>query len=227
MIINSKFDYHPLDREDSPNGRKYVTPDGNRTPSVTTILSATQPEDKKEGLSNWRKRVGNTEADRITYEASNRGTTMHRFLEKWILGEDTTPGSNPVQKQAHGMSQVIIDKMLIPNLTEIWGVETGLYFPHLYAGTTDLVGTWGGVPSIMDFKQTNKPKKDEYITDYFLQLAAYAIAHNEVYGTDIKQGVVMMCSVDLVPQQWVLSGDKFEYYSKMWWNRLEQYYQTR
>ena len=125
------------------------------------------------------------------------------------------------------MANVIIETMLKPNVTEIWGLETSLYFPGLYAGTTDCVGMWQGRPAIIDFKQTNKPKKEEWIEDYYLQLAAYATAHNEVYGTSIDQGVVLMCSGDLQGQTFVLGNNRFAEYSDKWWDRVEQYYRER
>ena len=118
----------------------------------------------------------------------------------------------------------------LPKVTEIWGMEASLYYPELYAGTTDLVGVWKGRPAIMDFKQTNKPKKREYIDDYFLQLVAYSEAHNHTHGTDINTGVILMCArpkdTDSTPeyQEFVLEGVKFEMYRQLWWKRVEQYY---
>ena len=110
------------------------------------------------------------------------------------------------------------------DVDEFWGVEVPLYFPKIYAGTTDCVGTYKGNPAIIDFKQTNKPKKTEWIQDYFLQLAAYSEAHNEVHGSEIKTGVILMCSADFKFQMWVLEGEEFENNVKTWWNRVEQYY---
>jgi genome maintenance exonuclease 1 len=101
----------------------------------------------------------------------------------------------------------------------------------LYAGTTDCVGVWNGKPAIIDFKQTNKPKKREWIGDYFLQLTAYAQAHNEMHGTDINTGVILMCakpdSKDATPQyqEFVLEADEFDHWSEQWMKRVELYYQ--
>lgn len=224
MLLKPRYPYNPIDRIDSPLGRKYVTPDGRKLPSVTTILDKTKSDEKKQILLNWKNRVGHKNAADIVYAASGRGTVMHRFLERYVLGEELKAGSNHVQAQAFKMANVIIDTMMKPHVSEVWGTETGLYFPELYAGTTDCVGLWDDTPSIMDFKQTNKPKKEEWIEDYYLQLAAYANAHNEVYGTDIRQGVVMMCSGDLEPQTFILTGDKFDEYTDKWWSRVERYY---
>lgn len=227
MLLTEAFNYTKLSRKDAETGRVYVCPDGRLVPSVTTVLDKTKSEEKKQALQNWRKRVGVKEAAAITTAAAGRGTTMHKFLERYMLGEDIKPGSNLVQKQAFDMANVIIETMLRPNVTEIWGLETSLYFPGLYAGTTDCVGIWQGMPAIIDFKQTNKPKKEEWIEDYYLQLAAYATAHNEVYGTKIDQGVVLMCSGDLQGQTFVLGNNRFSEYADKWWDRVEQYYRER
>lgn len=227
MLFKETYDYTSITRSESTSGRLYVCPDGTKVPSVTTILDRTKPEEKRQALAEWRKRVGEDKATEITKAAAGRGTAMHSFLERYIVGMDTTPGSNLVQQQAHKMATVIIEDMLKPNVTEIWGVETNLYYPELYAGTTDCVGLWRGRPAIMDFKQTNKPKKEEWIDDYFLQLAAYAQAHDKLYGTNIDQGVIMMCSGDLQGQLFVLEGAKFQRFKDGWWDRVEQYWRQR
>ena len=185
-----------MKRETTTEGRKYVAPDGEKLPSVTTILDATKPIEAKKALIEWRRRVGEQKANEITTEAAGRGTRMHKYLEKYILnGETGEPGSNPYSKQSHTMAHTIISQGL-SNCPEFWGTEVSLYFPKIYAGTTDLVGLHNGDEAIMDHKQTNKPKKREWIEDYFLQLTAYANAHNEVYGTKIRKGVIFMCSKD-------------------------------
>ena len=172
----------------------------------------------------WRKKVGEETAKMITKEASGIGTRMHKFLEDYINnGEWKDPGSNPYSQQAHKMAKVVHDKALV-HVNEFWGTEVNLYHPKIYAGTTDLIGMMKGEPAIMDFKQTNKPKKKEYIEDYFLQLVAYAEAHNEVYGTNIKSGHVLMCSRDFQYQQFDISPNDYDKYKKTWWNRVEEYY---
>jgi genome maintenance exonuclease 1 len=123
----------------------------------------------------------------------------------------------------------------LTNVSEFWGVEIPLYFPGLYAGTTDGCGIHLGDESILDYKQTNKPKKIEWVEDYFLQLTAYALAHNEVYGTNIRKGVILMCVKPEVDdmgnvltkpeyQEFVLSSTDFDYWEQKWWKRLESYY---
>ena len=236
-MYNPKYPYQNLSRTTNEEGRRlYLTPDGKRVPSVTTILSATQPQEKKEALQNWRKRVGVDKAQQIPTEAANRGTRMHAYLEKYVK-EGALPirGSNPFSFASHAMAQTVIEDGL-KNVDEFWGIEVPLYFPKLYAGTTDGCGIHLGDESIMDYKQTNKPKKQEWIEDYYLQLVAYALAHNEVWGTKIRKGVVLMCvkpEVDAVTmepltrpayQEFVLTPALFDHWEQEWWKRLELYY---
>jgi genome maintenance exonuclease 1 len=223
MIIE-KFKYKALERATVDGSRKYATPDGEKLPSVTTILDATKSEESKQALANWRRRVGHSKAQEITTEAAGRGTRMHKWLEDYIkTGVMGEPGSNPYSIQSHLMARSIIDQGL-SKCNEFWGTEVSLYFPKIYAGTTDLVGLHEGSEAIMDHKQTNKPKKREWIEDYFVQLAAYANAHNEVYGTKIRKGVIFMCSAANEYQEFILEGADFDTYTDKWFNRVEQYY---
>ena len=224
MYIPNKFNYVAINRQTINGERRYATPDGEKLPSVTTILEATKPEEKKKALQEWRNRVGHKRAQEITTEAAGRGTRMHKWLENYIkTGITGDPGSNPYSKQSHDMAQSIIVQGL-SKCSEFWGTEVGLYFPKVYAGTTDLVGVHGGSDAIMDHKQTNKSKKREWIDDYFIQLAAYANAHNEVHGTKIRKGVIFMCSADYKYQEFIVEGNEFDEWSDKWFRRLEQYY---
>ena len=220
-LIVKRFDYTKLSRTSLDGKRVYACPDGNAVASVTSILDSTKD---KTHLIEWRKRVGEETAKRITKEASGMGTRMHKYIENYINdGTWGTPGSNPYSQQAFKMAQVVHNNAL-KDVDEIWGSEVGLYFPKIYAGTTDCVGQYKGNPCIIDFKQTNKPKKKEWVEDYFLQLVAYAEAHNEVYGTDIKEGHVFMCSRKLDYQQFDITPITYNHYKKEWWNRVEEYY---
>ena len=222
-LITNKFDYKPLDRTSVDGKRKYLTPDGGAVASVTTILDATKD---KTHLIAWRKRVGEAKAKEITTEAAGVGTRMHKYLEDYVdTGEWPSAGSNPYAQQAHSMAEQI-KLHAMQDVGEIWGSEVQLYVPRLYAGTTDLVGTYKGQPSIMDFKQTNKPKKVEWVEDYFLQLTAYAIAHNEIYGTNICEGHVFMCSRDGEYQQFDIWPDEFAEWESAWWDRVYKFYET-
>ena len=224
MYNPNKFKYEPLKRIDTPEGRRYATPDGNKLPSVTTILDATKSEESKKALMEWRKRVGPQKAQEITTEAAGRGTRMHKWLEDYIkTGIVGEPGSNPYSLQSHKMAQSIITQGL-SKCNEYWGTEVPVYFPSIYAGTTDLCGVHDNAEAIMDHKQTNKPKKREWIDDYFVQLAAYANAHNEVHGTKIRKGVIFMCSAANEYQEFIVEGTEFDKYTDMWFKKCEQFY---
>ena len=224
MYIPDKFKYEPVKRIDTPEGRRYATPDGEKLPSVTTVLDATKPEEAKKALMEWRKRMGPVKAQQITTEAAGRGTRMHKWIEDYIkTGALGVPGSNPYSQQSHKMAQSIIYQGL-SKCNEFWGTEVPLYFPKVYAGTTDLVGVHDGSPAIMDHKQSNKLKKREWIDDYFIQLAAYANAHNEVHGTNIRKGVIFMCTADNIYQEFIVEGTEFDHWTNVWYQRLEQYY---
>jgi genome maintenance exonuclease 1 len=223
-MITKRFNYIDLKRETLNGSRKYMTPDGFAVPSVTTILEATKPEEAKKALANWRKSIGTKKANEITKESSGRGTRLHKWLEDYIntsiIGD---PGSNPYSQQSHLMAQSIIEKGLT-NCNEFWGTEVSLYYPEMYAGTTDLVGIHNGSEAIMDHKQANKMKKREWIEDYFIQTCAYATAHNQVWNTSIRKGVIFMCTKDNEYQEFIIEGKEFDHYVNEWFKRLEQYY---
>jgi genome maintenance exonuclease 1 len=213
------IEYHTLKQVNKNGKRVYETPSGT-TPSVTTILSKTKDQT---GLNAWKARVGEQEAQRIVTEAAGVGTALHNNLEKFLAGERRVPGNNLVHVQANKMADIIIENG-IADVDEVWGIEQGLYYPEMYSGTTDLCGVYKGNPAIMDFKQTNKPKKKEWVDDYYLQMAAYATAHNKVYGTDIREGHIFMCSRDLQYQQFDLWPDEFDYWADQWLDRVAEYY---
>ena len=221
-LIKQVHDYKPISRKQVDGKRKYMTPDGGAVASVTSILDATKD---KTHLIAWRKRVGEKKAQEIVTEASSVGTRMHKYLEDYIeFGEWPTPGSNPYAQQAHQMATQVRDNAMV-DVDEIWGSEVNLYMPQMYAGTTDLVGQYKGNPAIMDFKQTNKPKKLEWVQDYFLQLVAYAEAHNEIYGTNIREGHIFMCSRALEYQQFDLWPHEYDEWRNEWYNRVYTYYE--
>lgn len=233
-LLIEKYNYTKLARDESTGKRLYATPEGHKVPSVTTVLDKTKPAESRIALANWRKAVGEKKAQEITTEAANRGTRMHKYLEDYVSqGYLTDPGSNPFSQQSHKMADCIIKQGFGP-VSEVWGNEVPLYFPELYAGTTDCVGVHNGEQSILDYKQTNKPKKLEYIDDYFIQLTAYALAHNEVHGTNIRKGVILMCvkPAEIAPMQWgepqyqefILEPKDFDYWTERWCKRVEEYY---
>ena len=223
-MITNKYNYSPIKRKTVDGKRHYLTPDGSAVPSVTTILDKTKSEEKRQALRNGKKRVGQVKAQQIVTEAAGRGTRMHKWLEDYVeTGVIGEPGSNPYSQQSHRMASIILEHGL-SHADELWGTEVPLYHSGLYAGTTDLVGLHKGIPSIMDFKQTNKPKKTEWVEDYFLQLCAYAHAHNNMFDTNISKGVILMCSKDYQYQEWILEDKAFNYYSDIWFDRVALYY---
>jgi len=221
MIWNKRFTY-PSSTRSLVMGRRHYEIGTDKLPSVTTILSQTQSEEKKKSLANWQARMGKQYADRVRDIAALRGTSMHTYLEGYIKGERHLDLTS-VGKEAGVMAQRVIESGL-GDLGEVWGTEVTLYYPGLYAGQTDVVGIYNGRESIIDFKQTNKPKQREWIDDYFSQLAAYAMAHNYVYDTQIQQGVVLMCSKDGFFQKFVVSDKEFQGYMHTFLKKVDQYY---
>ena len=151
---------------------------------------------------------------------------MHNILEGYLLGQNHLDLTD-VGKNAHTMAEQIIKNGLTGSLSEIWGSEVTVHYPGLYAGATDVVGVYEGHQSIVDFKQTNKPKRREWIDDYFLQMGGYAMAHNHVYGTSITQGVILMCSKDNYFQKFIINGQEFINQQHNFLRRVDEYYEQR
>lgn len=227
-MITKKFDYKQLKRESINGKRFYKLAESDEflpMASVTTILDVTKPEEEKQALAEWKKRVGKVQAQGITTEAAGRGTRMHKYLELYIeSGEFPEAGTNPYAQQANKMAKIIVERGL-QHVNEYWGVEVPVCHPDIYAGTTDCAGVHKDAEAIIDFKQTNKPKKREWIDNYFMQLTAYGEAHNELYGTNINKGVIMMCSKDFEYQEFIIEGEEYDDYRRQWWKRVEEYFE--
>jgi hypothetical protein len=222
MKLNPLYTYKKLDRQDGgAQGRVYVDEIGNKIPSVTTILSKTKDMSH---LIAWKKRIGEDKAQQITTESAGLGTTMHAHLEAYVLGQERPGGNNYGRLMAQRMADTVISEGLI-DVDEVWGVEAHLHYENLWAGTTDLVGVYQGKPAIMDFKTTIKPKKREWVEDYKLQLSAYSMAHNAIYGTDIQTTVVFMVSRECEFQKFVWSGIEYEQSQLEWAQRVSDYYE--
>ena len=219
-LLVEKFKYEEFKRKNLDGQRYYVNAEGDPVPSVTSILSKTKD---MTALNAWKKRVGKAEAQRIVTESANLGTIMHKHLECYIEGVERPSGTNQVYVQAKILSDTVIQDGL-KNVDEVWGIETGLVFPGLYGGTADLICVHEGVPAIGDFKTARKFKKKEWIHDYFMQAAAYALAHNEVYGTNIQKGVIFMVTHDNQYQQFVVEGEEFKTFTNEWLDKVETYY---
>ena len=221
MKWNKKFIY-PKSSRSLIDGKRHYDIEQTKLPSVTTILSATQSEEKKKSLADWKARLGDQAADRVRDIAALRGTAMHTFLDAYIRGTGHRDLTS-VGKEAEPMAKKIISDGLT-DLNEIWGSEVTLYYPDLYAGATDVVGIYNGRESIIDFKQTNKPKRREWIEDYFIQIGAYAMAHNYIYQTKIQTGIILMCSKDGFFQKFEVSDKEFVGYQHAFLRKVDQYY---
>lgn len=220
--IKKKFKYISLQRQDSPEGRRYIYGD-ERLPSVTTILSATKKD--KGALEAWIKRVGPEEADRIKNEAGRVGTYLHEVIERMVAFRDLPRPTNWEMCKGYEMGYKIINTYF-RNVNEIWGSEVSLYYPEKYAGTTDLVGVYRDKPAIIDFKQSNKPKRRAWIDDYFCQLAAYAMAHDEIHGTTIDNAVILMAvRSDGSTAEFSTAGREFKGYKEMWMRKVDEFYE--
>jgi hypothetical protein len=224
MKWNKQFDY-PKSVRSLVKGHRHYEIDASSLPSVTTIISQTQDPEKIESLAKWKAKVGEKEAENIKNVAALRGTAMHEYLEHYIAGKELLDLTETGVK-AKSMAKTIIEQGL-PDLEEIWGSEVTVYYPGLYAGATDLCGIYMGRDSIIDFKQSNKPKRAEWITDYKLQMVAYAMAHNYVYNTNIDQGVILMCTPDNFFQRFIINGREFRELKWRWLSKIDAFYATR
>lgn len=221
-LINvvKRYKYESLLRNDFPEGRKYVTAAGESLPSVTTVLDATKD---KSHLDAWVKNVGEEEANRIKNEAAMVGTHMHGCLERFIKHRPIEVPTSWLAVKGYRMAMTLAENFF-PNLNEVWGSEVNVYYPQKYAGSTDMAGVYRNKSAIVDFKQANRMKKRDWIEDYFHQLAAYALAHDAVHGTEIEQGVVLMASQDGQVQEFVSVGREWAQYKQAWFARLEGFY---
>jgi genome maintenance exonuclease 1 len=224
-LINvvKKYKYESLVRKDSPEGRKYVLEGGEALPSVTTVLDATKD---KSHLDAWVKNVGEEEANRIKNEAAMVGTHMHGCLERFIKHRPIEVPTSWLAVKGYRMAMTLAENFF-PHLNEVWGSEVNVYYPQKYAGSTDMAGVYRNKSAIVDFKQANRMKKRDWIEDYFHQLAAYALAHDAVHGTEIEQGVVLMASQDGQVQEFVSVGREWNQYKQAWFARLEGFYALR
>ena len=222
MKWNKKYDYPKSSRATVDGIRRYLLGE-KKLPSVTSILDATKSEEDKAALANWRERTGQKEAEAITKAASSRGSHMHNYLESYLLGRENLSFFQD-NEQYKKMAKEIIDKGLTNRLEEIWGCECTLYYPEKYAGTADCIGVYEGKETIIDFKQSNKPKKIEYIDSWLLQTAAYSLAHNTVYNSHIDACVILVCTVDNLFQEFKIKGPELITYQNLFLGRLKKFH---
>ena len=221
----NKLYKYPKSKRELLKGDRHYDVNDEKLPSVTTILQATQDVDKAEGIKRWTQKVGEAAARRVLEQAAKRGTAMHSYLETYIQGGKILD-LRDVGREASSMEETIIDKGF-NDLEEIWGSEVTLFYPNLYAGQTDLCGVYQGRESIIDFKLSNKPKRVEWIKDYKLQMVAYAMAHDQVYNTQIEQGVILMCTPDNFFQKFTVNGREFRELKWEWLDKIDQYYRIK
>jgi|TARA_B110000971_G_C20016012_1_gene503993 RecB family exonuclease len=223
MKWNKKFTY-PSSTRAITNGKRYYDINNEKLPSVTSILAATEPPEKKASLERWRKKLGVDVANKITTEAAARGSKMHAFLEKFLLGKLNLDLLGEKTRESM-MADQIIENGLRDKLNSIWGCEAALYYPNKFAGAADLIAEdYEGSSAIIDFKQSNSLKKDQWIDSYYLQCAAYSLAHNKVYGTDINKAVILICTKDDLFQRFIVDGDRFKNYQDQFLKRVDQFY---
>ena len=218
----NKYDYQKYTRQEEDGSRTYNVGD-KKIPSVTTILSATQSEEKKASLDKWRQRVGYQEAQRITNQAATRGTEMHYVLENYIDGVGYL-NLSPEGAEARLMAHEIVNNL--GKLKIVYGNEVSLAYDELWAGATDVVGLYDDQPTIIDFKQSNKPKREEYVEDYYYQIAAYSLAHKKQYGP-ITQGLICVCTKDKLYQEFKMNEARLSEYEEKWLERVYRYHETK
>ena len=223
MKWNNKFNYPKSSRSIEDGYRKYLLGD-EKLPSVTSVLSLTKSAEEKAALANWKERVGHAEANRIKTETSSRGTSMHSFIEDYLRGR-VNESFFETNEQYKIMAKEIIDKGLNGRLEEIYGMEETLYYPEKYAGTADLLAKMDGMDVCVDFKQSNKPKKTDYIQDFFLQLGAYTLAHDIVHGTKMQAGIILLCTKDILFQEFKIEGKELEMYQNLFLGRVKKFYE--
>ena len=221
MQWNKKYNYPTSSRATEDGIRRYLLGE-TKLPSVTSILDATKSEEDKAALANWRERTGLKESEAIVKAASSRGSKMHSYLESFLLGRENLSFFDD-KEQFKVMAKEIIEKGLKNRLEEIFGVECVVYMPNKYAGTADCIGLYEGKETIIDFKQSNKPKKAEYIDSWLLQTAAYSLAHNVVYKSNITACVILVCTVDNLFQEFKIQGSELITYQNLFLGRLKKF----
>ena len=221
MLVKNKYEYPILERVDTEIGRHYLDSNNKPVPSVTTVLSGTSKS--KDGLIQWRNRIGEEEAERIIKQSTDIGTAVHEAIENYLNGKSW---DNFEETYDQLLAQKISAKFIkdgLKGITDIWGLEVGLLLDNLYAGTADCVGEFEGTPTLIDFKTAKKIKKREWIEDYFLQGCAYANAHNVMFGTKIEQIVILMVDRNAIFQEFIVRPTEFNFLTRKWKNRLIEF----
>ncbi len=228
--INNKFAY-PKSMRSIYKGSRHYDVGGDKYPSVTNILAETKSQEDKDALNKWKKDIGFKEAAIISKQSSERGTTLHQYLESILLNKMNGELLEEINLPKK-MAETIVDNGINNQINEVYGCEAVLYYDgnFKFAGTADaVVNSSYNEIKILDFKQSNRPKKREYsvINEYGLQLALYSIAHDNMFGTNIKSTEILMCTPNLIFQKFEFKDQEFEKLKKEAMNRVEQYYNLK
>lgn len=216
----TQFNYVNFDTIEIAGMRFYDLKNNKKYPSITTVLGRTTSEEKRQSLENWRKSLGEEEADKRSKEAANRGTKLHLLAERYLKNEPLINDGEDISQKEMGIFNGI--KLALNKIDEVWGQEVVLYSDVLeVAGRCDLIGKYKGVPSIIDFKTTTKLKSKSDIEDYFLQTSFYGMAHNELFGTRINNIVILMVNELGFPLEFI---EKIDNYAIPLIDRVDFYY---
>jgi hypothetical protein len=197
MYNHETVELQPITATNQDGVRLYKTPEGNKYPSITTVLSVRS----KKGIAEWRKRVGNDVANHISRTAANRGTKVHHMCEDYLNNQ------NIDHHKQHFLPYCLFSELRDNALTyidNIYAQEAGLYSDkYKVAGRVDCIADYKGVPSIIDFKTSTKERKDEYNESYYIQGSAYAEMYKERTGVDISQVVILVVTEDGTVQEFI------------------------
>jgi len=188
------FQYPIINTIDHNNQRWYCVDESTIYPSITTILGHTMESDKAASLEDWRNRIGHEAAEEICRSSVDRGSAVHRLIELYLIDKNSPEFKEEFLRSEKNHAQMFNSvKTKLNRVDQVWGQEVALHSSTLgVAGRCDCIGVWEKIPSIIDFKTSRRVKTAADIADYWLQIAFYARAHNEMFGTNITQGVVLM-----------------------------------
>lgn len=211
MFAHLKPEYITLNR------KRHLSFQGQTYPSVTSILSATKPQKDRMALQQWRKRIGAKQAQQITNNASRRGISVHVAIKQYL--------------QQKEIAEEVIDnpywhsiKPVLDEVEQVHLVESAIYHSlYRYGGCFDCLGEWKGKLCVFDWKTASKPKKTEWITDYFLQVTAYIKAINYLYNVEIEQGIIAIALSEQPAQIFVLDEEALADYWQQFIRRLQQW----
>lgn len=216
-----KFNYPDIKTVSVDGLRLYVIPDGNFYPSITTILGKTQKQETIDALNKWRAWIGD-DVERLMKEITDKGEAVHLMAERFLKNEPVVVEGDDFSEDAISSFNGL--KLHLRKIEEVWGLEVALYSHEIsLAGRCDCIAMHKGHPTIIDFKTSRSLKGDDRIGDYRLQLCAYAIMHNEMFGTNITRGTILMTSMNGFPQEFNIN--LMDYREELQ-ARIDQFYES-